>query len=62
MTKPDLFAIRWIDLDASLARHCSRCCHSEFIHAESGACLFNACTCQRLFSEVEPAAPGEPAL
>jgi hypothetical protein len=30
MTKPTLSAIRWIDLDASLANPCSWSRHSEF--------------------------------
>jgi len=36
-TNPNLSAIRWIDLDASLASLCSWCHHSEFIQFEGRA-------------------------
>ena len=61
MTNPNLSAIRWIDLDASLASLCSWCRHSEFIHTESGPCLFSECTCPRFFPVVESAPLGESA-
>lgn len=61
MTNPNLSAIRWIDLDASLASLCSWCRHSEFIHSESGPCLFSECTCPRFFPVVESAPHGESA-
>jgi hypothetical protein len=61
MTKPMLSAIRWIDLDASLGSLCSRCRHSEFVHTESGPCLFSECKCPRLFPMVESAPLGESA-
>jgi len=61
MTNPNLSAIRWIDLDASLASPCSWCRHSEFIHTESGPCLFSECTCLRFFPMVESAPHGESA-
>jgi hypothetical protein len=61
MTKPMLSAIRWIDVDASLGSPCSWCRHSEFVHTESGPCLFSECKCPRFFPMVESAPPGEPA-
>ena len=61
MTKPMLSAIRWIDLDASLGSLCSCCRHSEFIHTESGPCLFSECKCPRFFPMVESAPLGESA-
>jgi hypothetical protein len=35
----DLSAVRYVDLDASLATYCSWCRHSEFVHSdrETGA-------------------------
>jgi hypothetical protein len=62
MSKPTLSAIRWIDLDASLANPCSWCRHSEFVHTDSGPCLFSECKCLRFFPMMEPAEPAdEPA-
>jgi hypothetical protein len=61
MTNPNLSAIRRTDLDASLASLCSWCRHSEFIHAESGPCLFSECKCPRFFPMVESAPHGESA-
>ena len=61
MTKPTLSAVRWIDLDASLTNPCSRCRHSEFIHTDSGPCLFSECKCPCFFPSVEPVPHGEPA-
>jgi hypothetical protein len=60
MTNSNLSAIRWIDLDASLASLCS-CRHSEFIHTESGPCLFSECKCPHFFPMVESAPLGESA-
>lgn len=59
MTNPNLSSIRWIDLGASLASLCSWCRHSEFIHSESGPCLFSECRCPRFFPIVESAPLGE---
>jgi hypothetical protein len=59
MTKPMLSAIRWIDLDASLDSLCSCCRHSEFIHTETGPCLFNECKCPCFFPRVQPMPQGE---
>ena len=56
MTNSNLSASRWIHLDASLASRCSWCRHSEFIHTESGPCLFGECRCPRFFPMVESAA------
>jgi hypothetical protein len=53
MTDFNLSASRWLDLDASLASHCSYCRHSEFIYTESGPSLFSECRCPRLFPTVE---------
>jgi hypothetical protein len=62
MTKPTLSAIRWIDLDASLAIPCSGCRHSEFVHTDGGPCLFSECKCPRFFPMVRAAEPAdEPA-
>lgn len=61
MTNPNLSAIRCIDLDSSLASLCSWCRHSEFIHTESGPCLFSECTCPRFFPMAESAPLGESA-
>ena len=46
-SKSHLSLVRWIDLDASLATPCSWCRHSEFIHGESGPCLYSECKCPR---------------
>ena len=55
MTKASLSAIRWIDLDASLGSPCSWCRHSEFVHTESGPCLFSECKCPRFgLGEADP--------
>ena len=45
MTKASLSAVRWIDPDASQASTCSWCQHIEYVHADSGQCLFSRCTC-----------------
>ena len=59
MTKPTLSAISWIDLDASLAIPCSSCRHSEFVHTDSGPCLFSECKCPRFFPMVGAAEPAD---
>jgi predicted nucleic-acid-binding Zn-ribbon protein len=57
MTKANLSAVRWIDLGACLATPCSGCRHSEFIHADTGPCLFSACTCPRFFPVADDLMP-----
>jgi hypothetical protein len=55
VTKSTQFAVRWIDLDASLGSPCSGCGHSEFVHTESGPCLFSECKCPRFgLGEADP--------
>ena len=61
MTNPNLSAVRWIDLDASLVSACSWCQHSEFIHTDAGPCLFCACKCPRFFPTVDRTDYVEPA-
>jgi hypothetical protein len=51
-SKSHLSLVRWIDLDASLATPCSSCRHSEFIHGESGPCLYSECKCPRFLPMV----------
>jgi hypothetical protein len=53
MTKPNLSAVRRIDLAPSLASPCSACRHSEFIHSDSGPCLFSECMCPTFFPVAE---------
>lgn len=53
MNKLSRSAVRLFDLAASLATPCSCCNHSEFIHTESGPCLFNQCLCPH-FSPASP--------
>jgi hypothetical protein len=45
VTKASQSAVRWIDPDASPASACSWCRHIEYVHANSGPCLFCGCTC-----------------
>jgi hypothetical protein len=61
MTRASLSAVRWIDLDASLSSLCFGCRHSEFVHTDSGLCLFSECRCPRFFpvDEHDAQAPGE---
>lgn len=59
MTNPTPSAIRWIDLDPSLAISCSWCRHSEFVHTDSGPCLFSECKCPRFFPMVGAAEPAD---
>jgi hypothetical protein len=55
MTKPIFSAIHGIDLGASLGSLCSWCRHSEFVHTESGPCLFSECKCPRFgLGEADP--------
>jgi hypothetical protein len=51
----DLSAVRYVDLDASLATYCSWCRHSEFVHSdrETGPCLFSECECPQFFPMIE---------
>jgi hypothetical protein len=56
MSDLNLSAVRWIDLDASLASACSWCRHGEFIHTGNGPCLFSECKCPRFFPVAEPEA------
>ena len=51
MPSPDLSAIRYIDVEASLVTFCSWCRHSEFVHSNrgSGVCLFSECRCPHFF-------------
>ena len=53
----DLSAVRYVDLDASLATYCSWCRHSEFVHSdrETGPCLFSECECPQFFPMIEGA-------
>jgi hypothetical protein len=60
MTNPNLSAVHWIDLSASLASACSWCQHSEFIQTDPGPCLFFECTCPRFFPVAEPGFVGAP--
>jgi hypothetical protein len=61
MTKANLSAVRWIDLDASLTNPCSWCRHSEFVHAYAEPCLFSECECPFFVPSAEPdvEAPGD---
>ena len=43
MTKVGQSAVRWID--ASPVNPCDWCQHIEYLHADSGRCLFSECTC-----------------
>lgn len=55
MRSPELSAVRYVDVDASLDTFCSWCRHSEFVHSdrETGVCLFSECQCQLFFPMVE---------
>ena len=37
--------VRRIDPDASSVNPCAWCRHFEFLHSNSGLCLFSECTC-----------------
>jgi len=54
MTNPNLSVVRWIDPDASAASTCSWCQHIDFLHANSGPCLFSRCTCTFFTPAAEP--------
>jgi hypothetical protein len=41
------------NLAPSLARPCFGCQHSEFIHSDSGPCLFSECMCPGFFPVTE---------
>jgi hypothetical protein len=44
------------NLAPSLASLCSGCRHSEFIHSDSGPCLFSECMCPGFFPVAESVA------
>ena len=44
MEEVSLSAIHSFGLDEGLSNPCSWCRHSEFVHAETGPCLFSECT------------------
>ena len=59
MTNPTPSAIRWIDLDASLAIPCSWCRHSEFVHTDAGPVCPVSASAPRFFPMVGVAEPAD---
>jgi hypothetical protein len=57
VTQASQFAVRWIDPDARSVSPCAWCQHVEFIHANSGVCLFSQCTCPFFVPAAEPEWP-----
>ena len=45
MTKASQSAVHWIDADARPVNPCAWCQHFEYLHANSGRCLFSECAC-----------------
>ena len=45
MTKASQCAARCIEPDTRSVNPCAWCRHVEFLHANSGLCLFSECTC-----------------